>query len=170
MMFTVGQTAKAVGLSKTTIIKHIENGKLSAAWNEDTKPRQREIDASEILRVYGVDITTPPSRRQPADTKKHSVDTTLEVVLKAKDETIAALKQENDRLAWQIEAKDKQIEAAQRLLAAPKENDPYGAILGRLEAIEQGLREGDHPIDTTGQPKAAPAKGGFFGWFGKKVG
>jgi uncharacterized small protein (DUF1192 family) len=136
MILTIGQTAKAVGLSKTSICKHIENGKLSASWNHTTNPPQREIDASEIMRVYGVDVTLPPSRRPTGDGKKQSADTPLEMVVKAKDETIAALKAENERLVGQIEAKDEQIAAANRLLAAPKA-DSYAVVLERLQKMER---------------------------------
>lgn len=149
MILTIGQTAKAVGLSKTSICKHIENGKLSASWNNDTKPPQREIDASEIMRVYGVDVTLPPSRRPTGDGKKHSDDTPLEMVVKAKDETIATMKAEIERLDRQVAVKDEQLAAANRLLTAPK-GDPFAAVLERLQKMEREFagQEAAAPVET----------------------
>jgi uncharacterized small protein (DUF1192 family) len=137
MILTIGMTAKAVGLSKTTICKHIESGKISAAWNKDANPPQREIDASEIMRVYGVDVTLPPSRKATGDAKSAEADTTLEIIVKAKDETISALKAEIGRLAAQIETKDEQIAAANRLLAAPKPDDRYAALLEKMAGLQR---------------------------------
>ncbi len=179
MLLTIGQTAKAVGLSKTAICKHIENGKLSASWNENTNPRQREIDASEIMRVYGVDVTLPPSRRQVIDAKKHNVDTYLDLLLKAKDEQLASLKAENERLVSQVATKDEQLAAANRLLAAPRDADRLVVALERLEKIERefvrsdtappadAVPEPSGPVETPAAqeitPAPAPNRGSFFG-------
>ncbi len=166
MIYTIGQTAKAVGLSKTTICKHIESGKLSARWNEDTNPRQREIDTSEILRVYGVDVTVPPSQRQQVTPQNTIANTPLDMVVKAKDETIAALKADIDRLAAQIAAKDEQIAAANRLLAAPKA-DPYAPVLERLAQIEREMAarlEAESPPPSEKTAPAPPPNRGMFGW------
>lgn len=167
MIYTIGQTARAVGLSKTTICKHLESGKLSGSWNHDTKPPQREIDTSEIKRVYGVDVTLPPSERKRVTPQNTSVDTPLDMVVKAKDETIAALKGEVERLAAQIEAKDEQLAAANRLLAAPKA-DPYAPVLERLAQIEREMSarmqaESPPPSEKT-MPEPTPNRG-IFGWF-----
>jgi len=173
MIYTIGQTAKAVGLSKTTICKHIENGKLSASWNRDTNPPQREIDASEIFRVYAVDITVPPSQRQRVTPQTASADTHLDMVIKAKDETIAALKADIDRLAAQIEAKDEQIATANRLLAAPKPDDRYNALLEKLATIEREFasqqpvapRPAESPAVETAWPAAPESpRRRWFGW------
>ncbi len=171
MIYTIGQTAKAVGLSKTTICKHIENGKISASWNRDTNPPQREIDTSEILRVYGVDVTLPPSQRKRVTPENTSVDTPLGLVIKAKDETIAALKADIDRLAAQIEAKDEQIAAANRLLAAPKPDDRYDALLEKLATLEREFAREQAAVPAPAEspavetaPTPTPNRG-IFGWW-----
>ena len=166
MIYTIGQTAKAVGLSKTTICKHIESGKLSATWNEQTNPRQREIDTSEILRVYGVDVTVPPSERKRVTQENTSVDTPLQLVVKAKDETISTLKAEVERLASQIEQKDEQIAAANRLLAAPKPDDRFNALLEKLTNLEREFasQKIEEPPAAKTAPTPAPNRG-IFGWF-----
>jgi uncharacterized small protein (DUF1192 family) len=174
MILTIGQTAKAVGLSKTSICKHIASGKLSAAWNNDTNPPQREIDGSEIMRVYGVDMALPPSKRRTVDTKIASVDTPLDMVVKAKDETIAALKAEVDRLAAQIETKDGQIAAANRLLAAPKPDDHYAALLEKMEKLQHDFAsqqaEDEAPVETPpAKTELALPNRGLFAWLKTKA-
>jgi uncharacterized small protein (DUF1192 family) len=161
VIFTIGQTAKAVGLSKTSICKHIENGKLSATWNEQTNPRQREIDASEILRVYRVDMSLPPSERKPVTHESANVDTPLQLVVKAKDETIATLKAEVERLASQLDQKDEQLAAVNRLLAAPKPDDRYDALLEKLTSLQEDFAE---TVAAKTPPTPQPNRG-IFGWF-----
>jgi hypothetical protein len=167
---TIGQTSRAVGVSKTTICKHIENGKLSADWNEATNPRQREIDSSEIMRVYAVDVTVPPSKRQVIDTKKHNVDTYLDLLLKAKEEQLATLKAENERLAGQIAAKDEQLAAANRLLAAPRPEDRLAPLLEKLERQYAAmLAEPEPPAPPEKTAPAPAANRGMFAWFRGKA-
>lgn len=49
-MWSANEAAKNAGISKTTLLRHIENGKLSAGRNEKG---HWEIDPSEVARVYG---------------------------------------------------------------------------------------------------------------------
>jgi hypothetical protein len=101
------------------------------------------------------DVTIPPSRRPTGDTKKHSPDTPFDMVVKAKDETIAALKAEIERLSEQVVVKDEQIKASTRLLEAQKA-DPYAAILDRLEAIEKEV------VSTSPEPATEPPPKSFW--------
>ncbi len=63
MPYTLGQAAKATGLSKPTISEAIKNGKISARKNESGA---FEIDPAELHRVYPP-LSTPNGRseRQP---------------------------------------------------------------------------------------------------------
>lgn len=49
-MITPNEAAKSVGKSKTTILRHIDKGKLSAARDDNGNWK---IDPSELARVYG---------------------------------------------------------------------------------------------------------------------
>ena len=49
-MWSANEAAKNAGISKTTLLRHIENGRLSAGRNEKG---HWEIDPSEVARAYG---------------------------------------------------------------------------------------------------------------------
>jgi len=111
MVYTLGQAAKAVGKSKTTISKAIQNGKISATKRDNGS---YQIDPSELHRVY------PPaplanSHAGPLDTPKltpvplggdtNSIRETigLQYELKAARQRISDL--EEDRDQWRQQAK-----------------------------------------------------------------
>jgi hypothetical protein len=47
---TISEAARRVGIARSTLLRHIKNGKVSKVIGEDGKPR---LDTSELLRVYG---------------------------------------------------------------------------------------------------------------------
>ncbi len=52
---TISEAARRVGIARSTLLRHIKNGKVSKVIGKDGKPR---LDTSELLRVYG-DLKTP---------------------------------------------------------------------------------------------------------------
>ena len=114
---TVGELAKLYGLNRQSIYKRINKGDLS-------KGSDGKIDFSEALRVFG----------EPSHNNKDV--TTLQSTSVQKETEVDMLKQQVDILKKQLElahereifqreqleAKDNQIEAIQRLLEAPKTN------------------------------------------------
>lgn len=47
---TISEAARRVGIARSTLLRHIKNGKVSKVIGKDGKPR---LDTSELLRVYG---------------------------------------------------------------------------------------------------------------------
>ena len=47
---TISEAARRVGIARSTLLRHIKNGKVSKAIGADGKP---SVDTSELLRVYG---------------------------------------------------------------------------------------------------------------------
>jgi hypothetical protein len=47
---TISEAARRVGIARSTLLRHIKNGKVSKVIGKDGKPR---LDISELLRVYG---------------------------------------------------------------------------------------------------------------------
>lgn len=47
---TISEAARRVGVARSTLLRHIKNGKVSKAIGKDGKP---SLDTSELLRVYG---------------------------------------------------------------------------------------------------------------------
>ena len=120
-MFTMGQAAKEVGTSKTSIHRAIKSGKLSASRNDDGT---LSIDPAELFRAYprarpsrngnGTMEQTVPANETVVTAPDPAVTARLaalerEVALQA--ERIAELKEQRD--AWQ-----EQAQQAQRLLTA----------------------------------------------------
>lgn len=52
---TISEAARRVGVARSTLLRHIKNGKISKVIGKDGKP---SLDTSELLRVYG-DLKTP---------------------------------------------------------------------------------------------------------------
>ena len=47
---TISEAARRVGIARSTLLRHIKNGKVSKVIGKDGKPW---LDTSELLRVYG---------------------------------------------------------------------------------------------------------------------
>jgi hypothetical protein len=112
MSYTLGDAAKAVGKSKTTLHRAIKSGRISALKSEDGS---YSIDPSELHRVFPpVTAVTPPDVFQRNDTE-HQSNTleTLRIQLELQEkerererallqETIADLREDRDK--WRQQA------------------------------------------------------------------
>jgi hypothetical protein len=131
MKYTLGQAAKAVGKSKATIHRDIKSGKLSADRQDDGSYR---IDAAELFRVYppantGSVSETPGETaretiRNPQETgETKALEAELRLLrerLAEKDELVADLRQERDRLLRVVEEQA----GSMRLLTDQREAAP----------------------------------------------
>ena len=111
MVYTLGQAAKAVGKSKTTISKAIQSGKISATKQTNGS---YQIDPSELHRVFPPaplanshdgPLDTPKLTPAPLGGDTNSIRETigLEYELKAARQRISDL--EEDRDQWRQQAK-----------------------------------------------------------------
>lgn len=112
MSYTLGDAAKAVGKSKTTLHRAIKSGRISAIKSEDGS---YSIDPSELHRVFPpVTAVTPADTFQRNDTE-HQSNTleTLRIQLELQEkerererallqETIADLREDRDK--WRQQA------------------------------------------------------------------
>lgn len=112
---TISEAARRVGIARSTLLRHIKNGKISKAIGKDGKPR---LDTSELLRVYG-DLKIPDTDNTSATLHKNystiQIDTggrytekdieiaTLRAELKAALERSDEFKEERDE--WRGVAK-----------------------------------------------------------------
>ncbi|MFC2997323.1 plasmid replication DNA-binding protein [Acinetobacter sichuanensis] len=167
---SVIELAQLYGMNRQSVYKRINKGDLSK--NSDSK-----IDLSETIRVFG----------EPS--KKNNNVTTLQSASVQKETEVDMLKQQVDILKKQLElahdrevfqreqleAKDNQIEAMQRLLEAPKTNmtmftdqkaehntaaDPQS----KSELKYDGLTTTE-PQENPRIPVPEPKKRGFFSRF-----
>lgn len=112
MSYTLGDAAKAVGKSKTTIHRAIKSGKISASKLDDGS---YSIDPSELHRVFPTAMQETPSRPLLRNDTEHQGNTSetlrikLELYEKERErerallqETIADLREDRDR--WRQQA------------------------------------------------------------------
>ena len=102
MVYTLGQAAKACGMSKATLSKAVKSGKISASKNTDGS---FSIEAVELHRVYPITVyseqlETPKST--PINAQISNDLMLLQVKLDAAEKRISDL--ETDRDAWKGQA------------------------------------------------------------------
>ena len=109
MVYTLGEAAKATGMSKATISKAIKNGRISASKDETGTFK---IDPSELHRVYPPTVSseqketpTRTSANADIDGTIRELQTRLEAAqerLSDKDTVISDLREDRDR--WRQQA------------------------------------------------------------------
>jgi excisionase family DNA binding protein len=109
MVYTLGEAAKATGMSKATISKAIKNGRISAAKDETGTFR---IDPSELHRVYPPTVSSEQEETPKTTPTKADIDGTIRELqarleaaqerLSDKDTVIADLREDRDR--WRQQA------------------------------------------------------------------
>jgi excisionase family DNA binding protein len=112
MVYTLGQAANAAGVSKTTLRRAIEKGRISAARLDDGS---YAIDASELHRAFPQhsDGGVPVARSVTAS------DTgALRVEIDGLREQLALLKDERDDLRRRLDRADDERRQAQERLTA----------------------------------------------------
>jgi excisionase family DNA binding protein len=109
---TLGQAAKAVGVSKTTLRRAIESGRLSATRNEDGS---YEIDPAELHRAF-------PGHSDGAETLARSVTTNntggLQVEIEMMRERLAEKKETIADLRRRLDDSEQERRQAQERLTA----------------------------------------------------
>ena len=100
MVYTLGQAAKAVGKGKTTILKAIKSGRISAKKENNG---QWAIDPSELYRVYQPvnENSSPTDEKERTDTPSELIE--LRVQVQALNEQNSLLKDERDDLRQRLD-------------------------------------------------------------------
>ena len=139
---SISEAARLVGVSRKTIQRHIDTGKLSATMSQDNvsgRPTPlRHVETSELLRVYGKfvtsDVAPQPATSTPnVPTLSQPNDAALSQVIEAQKETIDLLKRHVDELT--IEKRDLRAQVVGLLeyrKPAPANKKWQTAILGVL--------------------------------------
>ncbi len=109
MVYTLGEAAKATGMSKATISKAIKNGRISAPKDETGTFK---IDPSELHRVYPPTVSSEQKETPTNTPAKADIDGTIRALqarleaaqerLSDKDTVIADLREDRDR--WRQQA------------------------------------------------------------------
>lgn len=119
MQHTLTEAAKLVGINRTTIWRHIKQGKLSSSKGADGKPR---VETTELLRVYGE--LQHPKQPEMQHAATPSPTPLLEQLEQAVQSAVAPLVKEIEQLREQLRLIEHK--PAQETPAAPgkAEDDP----------------------------------------------
>ena len=130
------QAAKAAGIARGTLYKHIQEGKISCQLDDKGK---RVIDTSELMRVYG-DIKQPETTHErleerPIEHKETQEETEVTQVLR---ERIGDLEKQVEDLR-----QDKEISSKREseLLDILKQQQTLLLPLGNTEKAEKHLKK-----------------------------
>ena len=125
MVYTLGQAAKAVGKGKTTVLKAIKSGRISAKKDDNG---QWAIDPSELHRVY------PPVNENSSPTAEKERQTTpselieLRVQVQALHEQNSLLKDERDDLRRRLDVENEERRKLTMMLTDQRNKPPQKAI------------------------------------------
>ena len=108
---TISKAAKVFDVSRPTLLKHLNNGKISG---EKVTDKGWQIDTAELARVYAARLA--PGQKQPPETLS-PVSIGLESDLKAEVEELKRSLAVAEALA---EDRGKRLDQAMRMLEAPK--------------------------------------------------
>ncbi len=118
--YSISAAQRITGKSRTTIAKHIKQGKLSC---ESDATGKKLIDASELLRVYGDDCSfdreegTPNSPKSQVASKPQKTDQGVQQDLNSLrdqlDKEVAERKRERDHFSLQIDHLQDVLQLAQ---------------------------------------------------------
>jgi DNA-binding transcriptional MerR regulator len=115
MGLTLGQAAKAAGVSKTTLQRYMHLGKLSASRRDDGS---YDIDPAEILRVFGSDRRDRNSDTQVVNHVPANVITPFRVEIDGLRAQLEQIKGERDDLRRRLDAEAEERRQVQARLTA----------------------------------------------------
>lgn len=120
-LLSITEAAHAAGVSRRTIQRSIQSGRLSAAT---TATGERAIDTTELLRVFGplrhAPSDTPASMSQPVATND-APDDTMTMLVEVLRDQLQQAQQEKARLLAMLEAEQQaRRELETKLLPAPR--------------------------------------------------
>lgn len=101
------QAAKAANVSRSTLYRHIKEGRLSRTLNHSNEP---EIDVSELMRVYGeleqrYSTTKQPIEHHETSVTHHEMEQEIEILrLKLKHSEELKSREEQEKIQWQEQA------------------------------------------------------------------
>jgi hypothetical protein len=155
-VYTLGDAARATGMSKAALSKAIKQGRISATRKENGN---LDIDPAELHRVYPPVNTKPSASEQERTQETLSENTRLQAKVEALGELLGQVKNERDDLRtdrdyWRRQATNLLTHQQPQTPTAP---DPAAAPVPEPEA--QPAPTAAAPEPQTGQ-QATPTKRG----------
>lgn len=121
---SVSKAARMTGKGRSTIQRHIKEGKLSVGKGESGNP---VIDVSELIRVYGA-IKTDESGKHASVRQLDTADQnhTAQTMIEALREELHAAREREDWLKGQLEAEQERSRELERRVLPPGEAPKKG--------------------------------------------
>jgi len=156
MSYSLGTAAKATGMSKSTILRAIKSGKISAAKDEASE--EWKIDPAELHRVYPT-VAAKDAARNGADTAQQFAE-----LLHGWERERALLERTIDDLRNRLDATDEERRTTLRQLTALLMDQRAKApdVLVTPPPARTAPAEAKAPAAM--KPPPAPKRKGFLGW------
>lgn len=119
---SISEAARLARVSRKTIQRHISSGKLSATLSQGADTSLRQVEISELMRVYGQLDAPVPATSAPQVPSLSAPNDALAQVVEAQKETIDLLKRNVDELT--IEKRELRAQVA-GLLEYRKPEKPH---------------------------------------------
>jgi vacuolar-type H+-ATPase subunit I/STV1 len=154
--FSILAASKRTGKSRTTITKHIEQGKLSVTL--DSKGN-KVVDASELIRVYGDSFKMEPEEGAKKASLSvvgtaTSIDQNVQAQLHSMQQLLDRLEKERERERTQLEARIDSLEdalkrsqeAQTKALLLLEHRSGGGELQAAIKAIEEKIANQDKSL------------------------
>jgi len=128
MNFTLADAAKKVGISRSSIYRLIDEGKLSASTDHRGK---KVVELTELLRVFG-SLQESTNQDKTQENKKHISVTSQRHKEKTGQDTLFSAVQELEHLRSQLQLKDMELRLRDQELELVKE---------RMQDLKQSTEE-----------------------------
>ena len=114
---SVSKAARMSGRGRSTIQRHIKEGRLSAGRDESDNP---VIDVSELIRVYGSIKVDEADKAEPIkQTDTAEPDQAAQTMIEALREELRAAREREDWLKGQLEAAQEHSREVERRMLPP---------------------------------------------------
>lgn len=149
---TLGQAAKETGLGKSTILRAVKSGRLSAARNDDGSWR---IDPAELFRVYAPAPRGTPGTPGTPDVARHAPPQDPDAARTAQSAHPAAHPLHDPETLARLAALEAEVRGLRELLAEVRES---------RDAEREQHRLFMTALPRTEAPAAAAAPRGWWPW------
>lgn len=132
MFFSLSDAAKKVGISRSSIYRLIEEGKLSATTDHRGK---KVVELTELLRVFGSIGHDETGQNMSQENRKHKPGNVSGTSGKTGQDTLVSAVQELERMRYQLQLKDMELKLKDKELELVQER------LGDLKQITEQVSQ-----------------------------
>lgn len=132
MHFSLSDAATKVGISRSSIYRLIDEGKLSATTDHRGK---KVVELTELLRVFGSIGQDETGQNTPQEDRKHKPVNVSGTTIKTGQDTLVSAVQELERMRYQLQLKDMELKLKDKELELVQER------LGDLKQVAEQVSQ-----------------------------